>query len=317
MSSTTPIHGGTSSSSSSLLGEEVADTVGGRIWTELGLVLMAVIWGINFAVVKWALAVMDPLGFNALRHLLAAGFMLLVLLGREGIGRPRREDWSRIIFLGVVGNVIYQMAFIYGLDRTRAGNASLMLALVPLFLLVMGRGHEERSSGAWFGAMISVLGVALVSGSALRLEGSSTLVGDLLLIGAAGVWAIYTLGAKPLIARYGPIRTTAWTLWVGSIGLFLAGIPSLSSQDWSRMGVAAWGGVLFSSVLSIGVAYLLWYRGVQKLGGARTAIFSNLTPVVALAAGAAWLGETLTIYSLVGAAMVLCGILLVRRAARA
>lgn len=276
--------------------------------------LMVLIWGINFAVVKWSLAVMDPLGFNALRHMLAAGFMFLVLLGRNGVGRPRREDWSRILFLGVVGNVIYQMAFIYGLDRTRAGNASLMLALVPLFLLILGRGQEERNPGAWLGATISVLGVALVSGSAIRLEGSTTLIGDLLMIGAAGVWAIYTLGAKPLIARYGPIRTTAWTLWVGSIGLFLAGVPSLIAQDWSDVGAAAWGGVLFSSVLSIGVAYLLWYRGVQKLGGARTAIFSNLTPVVALAAGAVWLGETLTVYSLVGAAMVLCGILLVRRA---
>jgi drug/metabolite transporter (DMT)-like permease len=166
------------------------------------------------------------------------------------------------------------------------------------------------------GAILSISGVALVSGSALRLEGTATLIGDLILIGAAGVWAVYTLGAQPLIERYGPIRTTAWTLWVGSICLFLIAIPPLLGQDWGDVTAAAWGGVFFSSILSIGVAYLLWYWGVQRLGGAHTAIFSNLTPIVALAAGAVWLGEPITRYSVVGAALVIGGVVLVRTGAR-
>src|SRR5690606_16460984 len=130
--------------------------------------------------------------------------------------------------------------------------------------------------------------------STLRVEGSSTLIGDLIVLGAAAVWAIYTVGAKPLIERYGPIRTTAWTLWVGALGLFIAGLPSLLRQDWTLVTAEAWGGVLYSSVFAIGVAYLLWYRGVQQIGGARTAVFSNLTPVVALIVGALWLEEALT-----------------------
>ncbi|HUG38150.1 MAG TPA: DMT family transporter [Candidatus Limnocylindrales bacterium] len=287
-----------------------------RFWTELGLVAMVTIWGVNFSVVKWALAVIEPLGFNALRHVLASAFMLGVLAVRGGVGAPSRRDLGLIVLLGLVGNVAYQMAFIFGLNRTRAGNASLMLALVPIFLLVFGGRGAETRGVAWLGAGLSVLGVALVSGSALQLEGTATLVGDLMMIGAAAMWAAYTLGARPLIERYGPIRTTAWTLWAGSIGLFLAGIPSLLRQDWSAVGIAAWGGVIYSSLLSIGLAYLLWYRGVQQLGGARTAIFSNLTPVVALAAGALWLGERLTIYAIFGAALVLGGIFLVRRGDR-
>jgi drug/metabolite transporter (DMT)-like permease len=240
--------------------------------------------------------------------------MVVVLLASGGIGRPRRDDVPRIVFLGVVGNVIYQMAFILGLDRTRAGNASLMLALVPVFLLVFDREARGGGRAAWAGALLSVVGVGLVSAAALRLEGSATLIGDLLMIAAAVVWAIYTIGARPLIDRYGPIRTTAWTLLVGSVGLLAAGVPSLLAQDWSAVGTAAWGGVLFSSIFSIGVAYLLWYRGVQKLGGARTAVYSNLTPVVALVAGTLWLNERLTPFSVAGAAMVLGGIVLVRRA---
>jgi drug/metabolite transporter (DMT)-like permease len=126
------------------------------------------------------------------------------------------------------------------------------------------------------------------------------------------VWAVYTLGAQPLIDRFGPIQTTAWTLWAGAVGLTIAGIPALLRQDWAAVGWGAWGGVLFSSLFSIGLAYLLWYRGVQQLGGARTAVFSNLTPVVALLTGAVWLDEQLTWTALAGAAMVISGVLLVR-----
>ncbi|MQA91717.1 MAG: EamA family transporter [Gemmatimonas sp.] len=289
-----------------------SDDQRGRLGAELGLVAMVTIWGVNFAVVKWALEAFDPLGFNSLRHILASLFMVGVLLRAGGIRRPPRRDVLRILCLGALGVVVYQMLFIFGLDRTRAGNASLMLALVPLFLLVLGRSGGERRGLAWAGAMLSVSGVALVSGSSLRLEGAGTLIGDLILIGAAGVWAIYTLGAQPLIDRHGPLETTAWTLWVGSLGLAIIGIPGLVAQDWTLVGPAAWGGLVFSSVFSIGLAYLLWYQGVQKLGSARTAVFSNLTPVVALTTGVLWLDERFTLPALLGAAMVVGGVLLVR-----
>jgi drug/metabolite transporter (DMT)-like permease len=282
------------------------------LWTWVGLAAMVTIWGLNFAVVKWAIEAIEPLAFNALRHLLASAFMLVVLTAGGVTGRPARADYRRIAFLGLVGVVAYQMAFILGLDRTRAGNASLMLALVPIFLLLMGGRTARARRVDWIGAALSVLGVALVSGATLRLEGAGTLLGDGILIVAAGVWSIYTTGAKPLIERYGPMRTTAWTLWVGSCGLFLAGVPSLIQQDWSRVSVAAWGGVLYSSFLAIGLSYLLWYRGVQRIGGAGTAVFSNLTPVVALLAGTLWLGESVTPFSLLGAGLVIGGVILIR-----
>jgi drug/metabolite transporter (DMT)-like permease len=284
---------------------------GGR--TELALALMVLIWGVNFAVVKRTLEVFEPLGFNALRYLIASVFVFVVLRAQGALRLPQRWDVPRILVLGLVGNTAYQMAFILGLDRTRAGNASLLLALVPIFVLLMDRRGDRQGAWVWLGGLLSVVGVALVSGDALRLEGTDTLVGDLLMAGAAVIWAFYTVGARPLIQRYGSVQTTAWTLWVGAAGIFLIGVPELAAQSWGAIGAGAWAGLLYSALLSIGLAYLLWYRGVEKLGGARTAIFSNVTPVVALATGALWLGERLTALSIAGAALVLAGLMLVRR----
>jgi drug/metabolite transporter (DMT)-like permease len=225
---------------------------------------------------------------------------------------PRREEVTRVVTLGAVGHFLYQMFFVLGLARTQAGNASLMLALVPLFMLAFGGARQERRPAMWLGAVVSLAGVGLVSGTSLSLEGAEPLVGDLMLFCGAGLWAIYTMGSQPLIQRYGPLPPTAWSLWVGSVGLIIAGIPDLLSQDWSVVPAAAWGAVFYSSILSTGVAHLLWYHGVLVLGGPHTAIISNLAPLVALSAGALLLGEAVTLFSVIGAVMIIGGVLLVR-----
>jgi drug/metabolite transporter (DMT)-like permease len=282
-------------------------------WTEASLALMVAIWGLNFAVAKRALATIDPLAFNALRYPIASGFVYFVLRRQGQAVGLLREDIPRVLFLGILGNTLYQLAFILGLDLTTAGSGSLMLAVMPVFVLLLemstGTRHGPR---AWTGALASIVGVALVSRAALHFAGAEALLGNLLMIVAAACWALYTQGSQPLIRRYGAVHATALTLWTGTVGNFLVGIPSLVRQDWRAIDTVSWVGLLYSAFLSIGLAYLLWYRGVSRLGGTRTAIYSNLTPVVALAAGALWLGEPVTIVSLIGGALVIGGVMLVR-----
>jgi len=283
-------------------------------WSEATLLLVICIWGLNFAVAKRALATFDPLAFNALRYAMASLLIYAVLRRQGRVQLPEREDWGRVLLLGILGNAIYQLVFIIGLDLTAAGSASLMLALMPVFVLLLdvrsGTRHEARS---WLGVAASTIGVALVSRAALRVEGSEALLGNLLLIGAAAFFAVYTQGARPLLQRYGSIRTTAWTLWSGALVIVLMGVPSLLRQEWRQVDAVSWAGLFYSGLLSIGVAYLLWYRSVGRLGSSRTAIYSNLTPVVALMAGTLWLGERLTMLAVVGAALVIGGVMAVRR----
>lgn len=297
------------------LGAEATGPVPPWGWTETALALMVFVWGVNFAVVKRALESFDPLAFNALRYPIASAFVFVVLRAQGPLAAPERGDVPRILVLGILGNVVYQMAFILGLDRTLAGHASLMLALTPVLtaFLSAATGQERPGARTWGGAALAVLGIALVTGSAFTFgESSTVLAGDLILLGACLAWAVYTVGARPVVQKYGSVRTTAWTLWVGTLGLVAVGTPALARQDWGRVGPGAWGGLLFSAIMSIGLAYLIWYRGVEKIGNTRTSIFSNLTPLVALAFGALWLGERPGALALVGAAATLSGVLLVR-----
>lgn len=279
---------------------------------------MVLIWGANFSVVKAALADFHPLSFNALRFLLASAVLWIAVLGRP-TGPPfARRDLLRLVGLGVLGNIVYQVLFIFGLDWTLAGNASLMLATVPVFagLLSSLAGHERLAGGAWAGIVASFVGIGLVVLGGAQAVGfqAATVRGDLAMLAAAVAWAAYTVGSSPLVRRYGALRVTGVTMWIGTAGLVLISAPALAGQDWGAVRAISWVGLLYSGVLAIALAYLLWYYSVGRIGSSRTAIYSNTIPLVALAVAWPTLGEVPTWLQLAGAAGILGGITLARRA---
>ena len=287
-----------------------------RITTDLELVLVAVIWGINFSVVKIVLDALDPLALNALRFPLAALVLAPALRFVPGPLLPGRRDLGRVILLGLVGNVAYQLCFIYGLDRTLAGNASLILSTTPVWTLILSivAGHERTTLAAVAGVGATLLGITLVvlgRGDELTL-GSNTFSGDLLMLAGSVLWAVYTVAGRAPVARYGPLRTTTWALWVGTPILVAMGIPSVRTLDLAALSAGTWIGVGYAGLLSIGLAYLLWYRGVRKLGNSRTAVYSNLVPVTALLVAWLWLDETPRLLQLAGAGVILFGLTLAR-----
>jgi drug/metabolite transporter (DMT)-like permease len=291
---------------------------GSSMMADLGLISLAGIWGINFSVVKVVLLEMDPFALNALRFPMAALAFWLVLRTRPGPRRPMKVDIPRILTLGLVGNVAYQVFFIQGLNLTLAGNASLLLATTPIWTLALSTlaGHERPTLRVVSGIGITLVGIGLViagrsGGSGV---GASNLVGDLLMLGAALLWSGYTVWGRTPVATYGPLRMTAWSLWIATPVIVLMGVPSLRSMDLGSVSAGAWLGVVYAGVFSIAVAYVLWYRGVQLLGNSRTAVYSNLVPVAALLVAWAWLGETPTAPQLMGAAVILTGLWISRTA---
>lgn len=273
----------------------------------LALLLMVVVWAVNFSVAKLALATLSPLAFNALRFPLAAAVVWLALRARGPLPLPEPRHRLRILWLGLLGNLVYQQFFIFGLDLTLAGTASVLLAGTPIITAMLSAllGHERVGWRSWTGAAATIVGIVLVVGTAG--EGGSVL-GDVLMILASCAWAAYTVGARPLIEHYGPVPVTAWTLSIGTIGVVLVGIPDLLATDLTTVSAGAWLAVVYAGALSIGLAYLIWNYGVRHIGNTRTAVFSNLVPVVALAVAWVWLNEVPQPRQLLGAAVIIAGV---------
>jgi drug/metabolite transporter (DMT)-like permease len=283
---------------------------------EIGLILLTLIWGVNFAIIKVALETFEPFAFNALRFPIAAAVLWGALRWQGKVPMPPREDLGRVLLLGFLGNLAYQLLFIVGMDLTLAGNASLMLATAPVWTLVLASllGVESHGPKVWIGVVTTLVGMLfVVLGGGSSPGGPSALpLGDGLLVLAAITWSIYTVLGQGLTRKHGALAVTAWTLWIGTSGLIVLGIPALTRTNFSTAGLGAWAAVVYAGVFAIALAYLLWYRGVEAIGSSKTAAFSNLIPVVALTTAAIWLGERPTALQLGGAAIVIGGVWLTR-----
>ncbi len=282
------------------------------------LMLMTLMWGVNYIVIKAVFAVLSPLAFNAVRFPVAVAGVA-AFAWAAGARRPPRALLPRLALLGVIGNTFYQYCYIEGMARTRAGNAALIMAAVPVLTGVGSHvmGHERLRWRDVWGLALSAAGLVVLifgSGEAVRFGGSwRAVAGDLLMLLAVVFWTIYTIGAKPLVDELGPTVTTAWTMGLGAIPLLLLCIPSAVAQPWGRVTPAAWlGTIVFSSLGSLVLAYLIWYRGVKRLGSTRTAFYSNLTPVVTLLAAWPLLREVPTAWQIGGAAGIFAALGIIR-----
>ena len=282
--------------------------------TDFLLFTMAVIWGINFVVVKYATHIFSPVAFTGLRVGIAAVFLVLVALVRGGIALPRR-DVVALLLIGVVGNGLYQLFFVHGVSRTRAGNAALIVGAAPAFIALFARvrGLERVKPVTLVGIALSVIGVGLViAGSASSSSGQTTLLGSVLVFCGVLCWTAYTIMLQPYTKRIDVIKLSAITMVGGAVPLLIASTPALIATNWSAVGKGGWLALFYSSVISMGVAYFFWYRGLRVLGPTRTAVYTNLQPIIALLVAWASLGEIPTIFQGVGAATIIAGVFLTR-----
>ena len=279
---------------------------------DLLLILMVIIWGANFSAIKIALQDFPEIPFNALRLSLASAVFLVAIFLR---GRPalNRAEWLRLAVLGIVGHLCYQLCFLAGVARTSVANSSLIFGCTPVAVAVMSSiaGHERLTVPRWIGAALSFAGVVAIVGHRATLS-TSTLAGDALMLGGMLCWSLYSVGAQPLLEHHSPLIVTGLSMAIGTVLYLVFAIAPMRHADWSSVSTSSWLLMVASSLLALVFAYMTWYTAVQRIGSARTSIYSNLTPVVAMAIGAVLLGERVGPWQLVGAALILSGLAVAR-----
>ena len=280
------------------------------------LILVAIIWGVNFAFVKYALADFSPLSFTTLRFFLSSLFLICVMLiNREPLAMERR-DIGAVVRLGFIGITLYNILFMEGLNYTTASNSALFISSSPLFaaLILALKNRKRINARILVGLLLSTSGVFLIIQS--RPGGLSfsrgDLAGDLLTISAAAFWALYTIKAKPLLEKYSAIKVTAYSMAAGTVLLLPISGYELLHQSWSSVSLRSWAAFSFSTFVSGGIAFTLWYQGVKTIGVTRTVVYHYIVPFVAVVFAALFLGEQITILQIIGGISILAGVYLVQ-----
>jgi drug/metabolite transporter (DMT)-like permease len=289
--------------------------------SEFALAMVVLVWGVNFPILKAVLAVMHPHTVNALRYVVSAlviGIIYHVEVRRLGLSffEPLRERGVQIVLLALLGYVLYQLAFILGLDRTTAGNAALIMASAPLWTAVTGFifRTEALRIKSWAGLVLSLLGtlVVVTGGEGGIAIGGGSLVGNLFVLAASVCWGSFTAFSKPVSKSLSPLAVTFFGLMV-AVPL-LGGVAIIYAEpiDWDLITPAVWAAILFSGGLSTGLAYVVWNIAVRQAGASQTAVWGNLVPLTAVAASALLLGETITALQITGGALILGGLFVMR-----
>jgi drug/metabolite transporter (DMT)-like permease len=275
---------------------------------------MALIWGLNFIVVKYTTTVFAPLAFNSTRIAVALVILWAIVIVRR-TPLPSRRDMLGMVGLGVLGNGLYQILWVEGMARTRASDAALLVAASPAFIEIIGwlRGHERMPRRGIFGIILSIAGIGLVVLGGARAGGkSSTFAGNALILSSVLCWAIYSVTLKKYTLRYDGLTLSAVTMTGGMIAMLAAAARDIMATNWIAVSLSGWSAVAYSSVMALVVAYLFFYRGLRTLGPTRTSMYSNLQPLFAMAGAWVFLSETPRAMQLAGGGCIVAGLLLTR-----
>ena len=310
-------------------GRATSDGAKGKaVLAEVSLLMAAFFVGTDFVLVKYALEGLPPLVLVPLRYVVA-GLSILLLLRLFGNERGNKggiglgpKDLPVMAGLGLVGVALNQVGYTVGLSLTSGSNASLIFATAPVWGLLLGvvLGLER---GSWRGALglgLAVAGVALVVSGGLGSAGSSV-GGDLLVCASALAWGAYTVLSLPVLRRFDPLVVAGWTMLLGGLAalpLAFTGFPGLSepvsSVRWGSVGLGSWAAAVYSTVLASGFAIAAWQANVSRLGANRVLVYLYLVTLVGLLFSVLLLGEDLGAEKVAGAAVILLGVYLARRA---
>jgi drug/metabolite transporter (DMT)-like permease len=286
----------------------------GDFTTDALLVLMAVVWAVNYTVAKYGTVLVPPLAYNAVRILMAVLALLVIAWVRSHV-RPSRRDILALLAIGVLGHGVYQLCFIEGLARSRAGTVALMLAASPAFVAIVGRIFRVEHVGArgWGGIGLQLLGIAcVIFGSVARSTGDDSVLGSALIVAGSLCWAFFAILIKPYTERLSGINVGAYSLAGGALFVTAIGIPSIAATHWSAVPAPAWWAMVYSGIGALVVGNLIWYHGVSRIGPTRVSMFSNLQPLVALAVAWVALGEVPTVWQGLGAGSIMTGLIVTR-----
>jgi drug/metabolite transporter (DMT)-like permease len=290
------------------------------------LLLMVVIWGVNYSVLKRAFVEVPPQAFNAVRVTVAAlTFLAVIRLTQRrrvtgAVSRvfytpnplTARDRWD-LVWVGLVGHFVYQFFFVRGVALTKAANAAVIIGSTPALVAVLSWafGLERISRIHWLGVAVSMAGIYLVIGGSAEF-GGPTIAGDALVAVAAVCWALYTIGSGRLVERHSPVYVTGITMAIGGLPYAALNLPAALAVRWTH--VSHWIPIaaVLSALLALCVAYVIWYAAVQRIGSARTSIYVNLVPIAAMICAALWLREPISAGQIAGTVAVLVGVALTR-----
>lgn len=298
----------------------VATPIAPSLWFTYGkLVLATVLWSGTFVAGRILSDAMSAPVAAVGRFAVALALLLFLVWKFDG-GLPKLSlrQWGVTAVLGLTGVCLYNLFFLLALGEMSASRTAMFVALNPAItaLVMVGCFGERFGKGAWLGIGAALSGALLVITRAdlstffLSNSGGQ---GEWYMTGAVLSWVAYTLVGRRALQTLTPLAATTYAAIWGLLFLLMGLFVETGIDVWQPV---AWHAVWAVVYLGIGgtvLPFVWYYQGVNQIGPARTAVFTNLVPVFGVLLGVLFLDEPLSPSMLLGVGLVLLGVVLTNR----
>jgi drug/metabolite transporter (DMT)-like permease len=279
------------------------------------IALAVIFWAFAFPVITVALEELNPENLAILRLFIASLiFFGYFVLKKETFSSLNKSDIPWLFLLGFVGISMYHLSINYGELYVSAGTASLIIATIPLFVVILASIFlkEHITLLKILGIIVSLVGVIIIS-----LWGTPGITIEIIYLSAAAaillasfVGAIYTIGGKKLMKRYSPLSLTTYAFLFGNLGL-LVFIRPLFFEQVINLSWQVWVSVLFLAIFPTVLAYSFWYAALEVKPASELTVYLYFTPVISTLVSCLFFEESITIFYIIGGFLVILGLYIV------
>jgi len=288
----------------------------GKNWKYLMLILLSIFfWACAFPFINILLEELSFVNLTIMRlFIVCLGLIILLSFQSKRFSPLQKKDIIPIFLLGFFGIIVYHLGLNYGEQYVSPGAASLIIATIPIFVVILSIIYlkEKITIKKTIGIILSILGVTIISlwgttNAKIEINYVSGAVGVLI---ASLMGALYTVAGKKMLKRYNGLSLTAYALILGSIGL----IPFLNIgliNQVKNLSIHAWGALIFLGIFSTIIAYSIWYIILETRNATEISMYLYAIPVLSTIISFFLVGEIITLYFLLGGFFVIAGLLIV------
>lgn len=282
-----------------------------RLWGALSLSLATSIWGSLYVVSKYVMDFVPPFTLLWLRYIIA-GLVLGILMVLFRQHKIERRDLMLLVWIGFIGYFVSIGAQFVGTKLSDAHTGALLTTSSPVFTVLLARPllQESLDMRKLIALFLAMLGIVMVIG--LNPEGETSLPGSVFLIIAAVTWALLSIYVKKASARYSTLTITTYAVLFAVLFTTPAAMMEIQFNEVQLFANnLVWMGTLYIGIISTAVALFLWNKGMDLMDAGVGSLFMCFQPLVGSILGWLWLNESITWGFVIGAVLILAGLIIV------